>query len=116
MMQTRPARDVARVATLVASAARIDDPAALETFVLEQVVPAAVALDRLRRRPAAAGLSAREREILALVAQGETNPAIARRLAISPRTVQRHLDHVYTKLGVSSRTAAALAIFGPGRR
>jgi DNA-binding CsgD family transcriptional regulator len=53
------------------------------------------------------GLSAREAEVLALVAAGQTNPDIAVRLHISPRTVQTHLERVYRKLGVETRTAAA---------
>jgi len=53
-----------------------------------------------------AGLSAREAEVLELVAQGLTNTKIAQELFISPRTVDRHLNSVYAKLGVSSRTAA----------
>jgi DNA-binding CsgD family transcriptional regulator len=53
-----------------------------------------------------AGLSAREAEVLRLVAQGLTNAQVADRLSLSPRTVDRHLNSVYTKLGVSSRSAA----------
>lgn len=53
------------------------------------------------------GLSSREAEVLALAAAGKTNPAIAALLKISPRTVQTHLEHVYRKLGVQTRTAAA---------
>jgi DNA-binding CsgD family transcriptional regulator len=53
------------------------------------------------------GLSPREAEVLASVAAGATNPAIAARLRISPRTVQTHLERVYRKLGVQTRTAAA---------
>lgn len=53
------------------------------------------------------GLSSREAEILAWAAAGKTNPAIAKLLHISPRTVQTHLEHVYRKLGVETRTAAA---------
>jgi DNA-binding CsgD family transcriptional regulator len=56
------------------------------------------------RRPL--GLTPREREILALVAQGQTNAGIARTLWISPATVGKHLENAYAKLGVSSRTAA----------
>ena len=52
-------------------------------------------------------LSPREVEVLALVAEGLTNPQVAQRLYLSPHTVSRHLRSVYTKLGVPSRAAAA---------
>jgi predicted ATPase/DNA-binding CsgD family transcriptional regulator len=53
-----------------------------------------------------AGLSAREVEVLRLVANGMTNAQVARELFISPNTVNRHLNSIYGKLGVSSRAAA----------
>jgi DNA-binding CsgD family transcriptional regulator len=53
-----------------------------------------------------AGLSAREVEVLRLVAQGLTNPQVAERLYLSPRTVEQHLRSIYNKLGVSTRAAA----------
>jgi DNA-binding CsgD family transcriptional regulator len=53
-------------------------------------------------------LTQREREILALVGKGKTNGEIAAILSISARTVQKHLEHVFQKLGVETRTAAAL--------
>jgi DNA-binding NarL/FixJ family response regulator len=53
-----------------------------------------------------ANLSAREVEVLKLVAKGLTNAEIARDLFISPNTVSRHLNSVYRKLGVTSRAAA----------
>jgi DNA-binding CsgD family transcriptional regulator len=52
-------------------------------------------------------LTAREREVLELVAEGHTNGEIATQLWISPGTVRKHLDNLYTKLGVHTRTAAA---------
>jgi DNA-binding CsgD family transcriptional regulator len=61
------------------------------------------------RRPGlwrACDLTGREIEILRLAASGRTNIAIAHQLDVSPRTVARHLEHVYRKLGVSSRAAA----------
>jgi DNA-binding CsgD family transcriptional regulator len=53
------------------------------------------------------GLTAREQQILAWVARGKTNPEIAEILWITPSTVRKHLENVYAKLGVRTRTAAA---------
>jgi DNA-binding NarL/FixJ family response regulator len=53
-------------------------------------------------------LSAREREVLCLLADGMPNKSIARRLTISEKTVKAHLTHVFSTLGVSDRTSAAL--------
>lgn len=53
-----------------------------------------------------AGLSAREAEVLGLVAQGLGNAAIAERLFLSPRTVKVHVAHIFAKLGVTNRAAA----------
>jgi DNA-binding CsgD family transcriptional regulator len=54
------------------------------------------------------GLSAREREVLELVADGRTNAEIGERLFISAKTASVHVTHILDKLGVSSRTEAAL--------
>ena len=51
-------------------------------------------------------LTGREREVLALVAEGLTNATIARRLWVAESTVAKHLQQAYAKLGVHSRTAA----------
>jgi DNA-binding NarL/FixJ family response regulator len=61
-----------------------------------------------RRTPAGPALTAREEEVLALVAEGMPNKLIARRLDISERTVKGHLTHVFERIGVSDRTQAAL--------
>jgi DNA-binding NarL/FixJ family response regulator len=68
-------------------------------------------LDALRRAERAEGLAAlhltaRERDVLDLVEAGQANVAIAQRLGMRPRTVEKHLEHAYTKLGVCSRTEA----------
>ncbi len=54
-----------------------------------------------------AGLTQREVEVLRLVSMGLTDGQVAERLTLSPRTVHRHLSSVYSKLGVTTRTAAA---------
>ena len=64
---------------------------------------------RLRARDQRPALSAREREILVLTAEGLSAPDIARRLYLSPTTVKTHLQHLYDKLGVSDRAAAVAA-------
>ena len=46
--------------------------------------------------------------VLGLLARGHTNKQIARLLAISPKTVSNHIEHIYSKLGVSTRTQAAM--------
>lgn len=53
------------------------------------------------------GLTAREGEVLSWLSKGKTNRDIAQILGLSPRTVDKHLEQVYAKLGVENRTAAA---------
>jgi DNA-binding CsgD family transcriptional regulator len=68
---------------------------------------------RARRRDAHRGaLTERETEILRLVARGLTNAEIAGRLVISRATVRTHLEHVFVKLGVHTRTGAVARAFG----
>jgi DNA-binding NarL/FixJ family response regulator len=68
-----------------------------------------VIAERTGQRPALQ-LSPREREVLDLVGQGLSNKLIARRLEISEKTVKAHLTQVFSQLGVSDRTQAALWI------
>jgi DNA-binding NarL/FixJ family response regulator len=64
--------------------------------------------DRLssRARTTEQGLSLREAEVLGLVAEGKSNRDIGRELFLSEATVKSHLVHIFTKLGVNSRTSA----------
>jgi len=55
-----------------------------------------------------ARLTAREREVLEWVAAGKTSRDIAAILGASPRTIEKHLERIYDKLGVETRTAAAM--------
>ena len=69
----------------------------------------AAAGHRVRRRAGLpGGLTRREVDVVVQLARGRSNPEIAERLGVSRRTVTSHLEHVYTKLGVSGRTEAAL--------
>jgi DNA-binding CsgD family transcriptional regulator len=62
------------------------------------------------------GLTARESEVLAWVARGKTNPEVAEILWVSPTTVRKHLETVYAKLGVHTRTAAVTRFLGVADR
>jgi HD-GYP domain-containing protein (c-di-GMP phosphodiesterase class II) len=61
-----------------------------------------------RRREGPAGLTAREVEVLRLLAQGLSNKEIAARLVISPKTAGNHVEHIYSKIDASSRATASL--------
>jgi DNA-binding NarL/FixJ family response regulator len=97
-----------------------DDAAALELEAARDVftqLGAAPDLDRvesLASRTASSdahGLTARELQVLRLVAAGKSNREIASTLVISEHTVARHLQNMFTKLGLSSRTAATAFAF-----
>jgi HD-GYP domain-containing protein (c-di-GMP phosphodiesterase class II) len=61
-----------------------------------------------RRIDGPAGLTRRELQVLRLIARGATNKNVAARLVISPKTAGTHIEHIYAKLGVSSRAEAGL--------
>jgi len=62
------------------------------------------------------GLTSREGEVLSWLAKGKTNRDIAQILGLSPRTVDKHLEQIYAKLGVENRTAAAAIAANASRR
>jgi DNA-binding CsgD family transcriptional regulator len=65
-------------------------------------------------KPSAGGLTTREVEVLRLVASGKTNRQVATELVLSEKTVARHVANIFTKLGVSSRTAATAYAYEHG--
>ena len=81
------------------------------TFAEIGAAPARAEVDRLLGRDLPDGLTAREVEVLRLVASGQSNPQIAATLFLSQKTVQRHLSNIFAKTGVTSRTAAAAYAF-----
>jgi DNA-binding CsgD family transcriptional regulator len=114
----------ARARVLIARACEQAGDAAAARSHLEAAVAAFERLGakgellRLRSRAGkdgtALGLSARERQVLGLVAAGRTNRQIASQLGISEHTVARHLSSIFNKLGVSSRTAAGAFAYEHG--
>jgi DNA-binding CsgD family transcriptional regulator len=78
-----------------------------ERDVVAQKLPARVAGNLQTSWLQSAGLTPREADVLAHVARGLTNKQVARSLVISPRTVTKHLENMFPKLGVTNRAAAA---------
>jgi DNA-binding CsgD family transcriptional regulator len=110
--------EIARVRVLTALACRtlgdedgalLDLEAARDAFAELGAAPDVARVDSLTVAVSpddAHGLTARELEVLRLVAAGETNKAIAARLVLSERTVERHVSNILVKVGASSRAAA----------
>jgi HD-GYP domain-containing protein (c-di-GMP phosphodiesterase class II) len=80
----------------------------LDGEAVEAVLKAAGHRLRRVRSGWVAGLSEREIEVLRLIARGRSNRQMAASLSISPKTVGRHIEHIYEKLSVSTRAAATL--------
>ncbi len=107
MSEPRPYRDAltapqaATELTAEVRAGRLDGDAV--TVVLKAAGQRSTA-----RRAWPNGLTAREVEVLGLLARGHTNRQIAERLTVTPKTIANHAEHIYTKIGVTSRAAATL--------
>ncbi|HVA05671.1 MAG TPA: HD domain-containing phosphohydrolase [Acidimicrobiales bacterium] len=108
MTQPRPHRgpmseqDAARQLRTEAAEGRLD-PAAVDAIL------AASGHETSRSRAGGpAGLTSREAEVLALLSRGLPNKGIATQLRISPKTVNSHVEHIYSKLSVSNRAGAAM--------
>ncbi len=107
MLEPRPQRDALQP---VAAAEQLRAEARegrLDGEAVDAVLRAA-GHETARRPERPAGLTAREVEILRLVARGLLNKEIARQLEITPKTVGNHIEHIYAKIGVSTRAAAGL--------
>jgi DNA-binding CsgD family transcriptional regulator len=95
-------------------AAQLEFEAALAEFERLGARPDADALRASAAAGGAAGLTAREVEVIRLVADGRSNRAIAAELVLSEKTVARHLANIYAKLGLSSRAAATAYAYDHG--
>lgn len=105
--------DAARLRLLIAEACAVlgdEEAAAMEAMAGRSalqslgVARSRVVADRADSSPS--GLTPREDEVLRLLAQGKSNRVIAQELVVSEKTVASHVSHIFTKLGVSSRSAA----------
>jgi DNA-binding CsgD family transcriptional regulator len=116
--------EAARVRVLIAQACRMlgdEDGAALELDAARKVFEALGAVpdvDRTSGQPLAdrqrQGLTAREMEVLRLIATGKTNRTIAEELYLSEKTVARHVSNIFAKLGLTSRAAATAHAYEHG--
>jgi HD-GYP domain-containing protein (c-di-GMP phosphodiesterase class II) len=108
MTQERPhrhARDEGEAAEIVATEAR---GGRFDTEVVRAVLEAAGHRPAKTRTAWPAGLSDREIDVLRLLTAGLSNRAIAARLVISSRTAEHHVQHIYDKIGASTRAGAAM--------
>jgi HD-GYP domain-containing protein (c-di-GMP phosphodiesterase class II) len=107
MQQKRPHRPALDADEAAAQLKKETDEGRFDARAVRAVLEGAGRQDRpLRTLPG--GLSGRELEVLRLVAEGLSNPEIADRLHISRRTAEHHVQHIYTKIGVSTRPSAAM--------
>jgi HD-GYP domain-containing protein (c-di-GMP phosphodiesterase class II) len=108
MTQVRPHRDALEPERAADELRREGRAGRLDSDAVSAALEAAGQRRGRRSDLRPGGLSEREIEIVRLVAEGCSNPEIARRLVISRRTAEHHVQNVYAKLGVASRPAVAL--------
>jgi HD-GYP domain-containing protein (c-di-GMP phosphodiesterase class II) len=108
MTQPRPHRDRLTVDEAAQDLQRDARAGRYDPDAVRAVVDAAGGSPQRSAGLRPAGLSEREIEVLRLVAHGLSNREIAHRLSVSPRTAEHHVQHIYAKIGASSRASAAL--------
>jgi HD-GYP domain-containing protein (c-di-GMP phosphodiesterase class II) len=108
MTSVRPWRNAHSPAEAVELMRREIAEGKLAQAATEAVLEAAGQKVVTRRRTWSAGLSDREVEVLRLISLGQSNRQVADQLLISPKTVGRHIENIYAKIGVSTRAGAAL--------
>jgi HD-GYP domain-containing protein (c-di-GMP phosphodiesterase class II) len=107
MCEPRPYRDTLGAEAAAAQLREEVRAGRLDASAVDAVL--AVAGHRVaRRREGPAGLTAREIDVLRLLARGLSNKEIAAQLVISPKTARNHIEHIYAKIGATSRVSASL--------
>ena len=108
-----PAEDLQRAVRAVAGGGSWLDPAVTGRVLSVYRVASAGPAPR-RDDPAVGSLTAREREVLALIGRGLSNAEIAERLVVGEGTVKTHVNHVFTKLDLRDRAAAVVFAYDHG--
>jgi HD-GYP domain-containing protein (c-di-GMP phosphodiesterase class II)/DNA-binding CsgD family transcriptional regulator len=108
MTQDRPHRKALPLAIAAKELAQQAAAGKLDAEAVNAVLSASGAGEIRSRRAWPAGLTDREVEVLGLLCKGSSNPEIARQLSITRKTVAHHVEHIYGKIGVSTRAGAAL--------
>ncbi|NOX41963.1 MAG: HD domain-containing protein [Alphaproteobacteria bacterium] len=108
LTETRPHRQQMTEAEAASALSAQAKDKLFDRKAVDAVLTAAGQKGSRTRRAAAIALSEREIEVLQHVVREQTNAAIAVTLGISPKTVERHVTHIYDKLGVSTRAGAAI--------
>jgi HD-GYP domain-containing protein (c-di-GMP phosphodiesterase class II)/DNA-binding CsgD family transcriptional regulator len=108
MTQARPHRDRLDPERAAAELRAQVTAGRLDGAAVQAVLTVAGHTGQAGRRAFPAGLSDREAQVLTLLARGQSNRQIAGQLGITPKTAGHHVEHLYAKIGVSTRAAAAL--------
>jgi DNA-binding CsgD family transcriptional regulator len=108
MTEQRPHRPASSAEQAAAELQREARAGRLDPDAVAGVLAAAGHPARTGRRELVAGLSVRELEVLRLIARGNSTKQIAARLTISSKTADNHIQHIYAKIGVSTRAGATL--------
>jgi len=109
-----PAEDLQRAVRVVAGGGSWLDPAVTGRVLSVYREAGACSSAPARDDPAVESLTAREREVLALIGRGLSNAEIAERLVVGEGTVKTHINHVFTKLDLRDRAAAVVFAFDHG--
>jgi DNA-binding NarL/FixJ family response regulator len=110
-----PAEDLQRAVRAVAAGDAWLDPAVTDrVLMVYRDAPGARAADARTDDPIVASLTARERDVLELIATGLTNDEIAERLVLGAGTIKTHVNHIFLKLGVRHRAEAVIFAFDHG--
>lgn len=108
LMEARPYRTAYQPEQAAAELQKQVRAGKLDGDAVNSVLSAAGHSVRIARREIVAGLSGRELEVLRLLARGQTMKSIAANLVISEKTVDSHIQHIYNKIGVSTRAGATM--------